>query len=286
VAIEKVRLDSAIRNAMANLEIVDSTQDDLVALSLLEEIYAAIPGTPNAEESYLQALVYDLAKTAFNGACASGKISTLGDVNSVVNDPNIEVMQDIISNVPTSDDLAAFLTNLDQTLFTHTEGFLDTTLIQMDSLLEAAVTGFQSYLVYLDCYFQAEKEVVDGLNSIEGFEALIQTCNGNKWLENDLLTDGSLERFAASLQNLMTLRAYPSPMSESVWVDVQSPKGVAPNFTFWDAQGRLIQLPVEQEIRTDTFYRIRMKTSGLSAGMYILRADADGQVLTQKLIKE
>jgi Secretion system C-terminal sorting domain len=284
---ESVLLDSAIRKAIGKLEIVDSTQDNLVALQLLAEIYSTFPDIPNSpEEAFLQGLVYDLAKTAYGGACASGKISTLGLVNAVSNDPHIQMMQSILSDAPGSSSLSEFLESFDRTLFMHTKGFTDSTLQQLDSLIQVAAPGFQSFLNYTDCFIQAEKEVLDGAISRDDFETAIQNCSSSKWEEADLLSNGSLERFAASLQKNLTMICYPSPMNDELSVKINSPSGMQPILSIWDAQGKEISLPEIEAISQAPIFQLKFSTKNLAKGLYILRSEAEGQVSTQKLIKE
>ncbi|MBP6639754.1 MAG: T9SS type A sorting domain-containing protein [Bacteroidia bacterium] len=280
-----IPLDSAMRKAIGYLELVDSTQNDLTALELFEEIAGAFPNEPTEEEQYLNGLLMSLSKTAFNGACASGKISTLESINSISNDSNIIAIQTILSAQLYDDAVSTFLQSLDEAMFKHTQGFMDTTLTRLDSLISMSMSGFQSYLDYADCYVEAEANAMNLVFERDEFDSQVATCETNKWHESDLLNDGSLERFAASLENRITMLAYPSPANEVVWVNIQNadPNAIAA-LALWDAQGRNLQIPIRQQFGSATSPCFVLDTRMLSAGIYIIRFQSGDKSVSQKLI--
>ncbi len=280
-----VPLDAAIRTAMTHLEITDSTQDDLVAIDLFAEIYAAIPANPNVEEAYLADLVVALAKTAYNGACASGKISTLEVVNGVSADPHIQKMAEILEAVPETGVLSEFLGGLDQAMFNHSQGFIDSTLIQLDTLLQNGVADFQDYLDYADCYVEAENQVLAGVFPREDFDAQVAFCASNKLGLMSVLNTGRLERFAAGLANQNRMQVYPIPASGSVWIDLNCPgASKEPLISVWDMAGRRVELPLKHSTSSGQFYRYELDTKALSAGIYFVKAHIGNDYLSRKIM--
>ncbi|AQG81828.1 T9SS type A sorting domain-containing protein [Spirosoma montaniterrae] len=97
-------------------------------------------------------------------------------------------------------------------------------------------------------------------------------------------TIGLITTTEAWRDNGPLLQAYPSPADGTLQVELLSPVPALVHLTLTDANGRVLQ--TAEPTRATRAYEKALNTSYLQSGMYILRADVDGQILTRKVLVE
>jgi hypothetical protein len=87
----------------------------------------------------------------------------------------------------------------------------------------------------------------------------------------------------ALAERLTLLRAYPNPAQEQLTLELSLPQATILQVAIIDAQGRRVhqkQLSLEPGIQ-----KLMLPMAQLSAGVYMLRLQADGQSLLQKIVR-
>jgi hypothetical protein len=88
----------------------------------------------------------------------------------------------------------------------------------------------------------------------------------------------------ARAERLTLLRAYPNPAQEQLTVELSLPMATTLQYDVIDAQGRSV---MQQQVSLGAgLQSLTLPLNALSAGVYLLRLQADGQQLRQRFVRE
>ncbi|MEO0558591.1 MAG: PKD domain-containing protein [Bacteroidota bacterium] len=84
------------------------------------------------------------------------------------------------------------------------------------------------------------------------------------------------------LASALMLSVYPNPASAITRLAVEAPRSGHQRVVLYDALGRQVAVLIDEE-RSAGLHELAIQTSGLPAGAYVVRLDASGEVITQRL---
>lgn len=131
----------------------------------------------------------------------------------------------------------------------------------------------------------------EGFHAKQGsiFRASIENCATNlitehSIIESSFLTTNQETTPFTSLTEIPTLQIAPNPFVASSSIQFSLPTINQVSLHLIDANGRLLQPLIHQEVKTAGFYRTRLDASALEAGIYFVRLVMENQVLTEKVV--
>lgn len=278
-----VPIDSAMRKALSKLELVNSGGDDLEALLLFTEIVEAEIPDASSEDLELQSSAMVLARTAYNSACADGDLNLMVAYEDLLQDPSYQALRKVISSLPDETFSEAFLSELDKAMNDYSSNLLDSTLVQMDGLLAQSVAGFEDWMVYVDCYIEAQVAVMDGELSREEFGGAVAGCASSKWEGRPYLGFNDLDAYAQSRLGRPELLVSPNPAEGVLHVELRHVSS-SPILRLYDLHGRSI--PIAPVVRTgsEAYTALDLAVDRVPAGVYLLQVTVGREVLSTKVV--
>ncbi len=115
------------------------------------------------------------------------------------------------------------------------------------------------------------------------FEVPLQT-----WIGCDSIVVLNLTMLTGTKQpepNALTIKAYPNPFNEEIWLEYELQEPSEINLQLFDAMGRMVQLPFSDSKMGTGRHRFGLNLEDVSAGFYWLKFSDGRRIQSMKLVK-
>ncbi len=283
-----VELGQAINIATDEMEMMDESKDDLMALNLFYEILGYdYKELSDVDIDYLD-LAYARLMTTFHHACSTGKISTNPQNGNSGNDQYLKMLPEASKRMQFLSG-ESFETNqflIDQALSLHTLGVHKNALeilakINTGKLLSDQKIQQKGIIDYYSCMISAQDDVLSGRIGFEEFEESFLQCQSEKY--------GQLKVFNRD-EDAVTIdptevKVYPNPTNDLLSIEIPvKPEGQV-GLEIFDIQGRQMISSRPTVLSSTKTSKYQVSMGDLPEGIYFLRLKIKEQYFFHKVIK-